>query len=126
MNCKTCNEPAPQFELVGGECIRCVVRERDRYRVSMALVAEALEELMTVASECQDFDQENQVPYFGCCGMELDEHAKGHQHGCVANAVLGQVNALTLARTLAPRPVDKPPADELVCQPAATATTTQA
>jgi hypothetical protein len=90
MNCKTCNEPAPQFELVGGECIRCVAADRDRLR-------EALEQLDLEA----------------CATLERDDY----EFPC---DMIRHIIRTAFA------PVDKPPADELVCQPAATATTTQA
>ena len=32
MNCRTCNVPAPAFELYDGLCLRCVGLERDDYR----------------------------------------------------------------------------------------------
>jgi hypothetical protein len=110
MNCKTCNVAHAQFELVGGECIRCVAADRDRlWAVGKQLVC--------ALSECKHAwaDYLHNPDAIGWAIEELVRDAESALH--VAHAA-------GLADTA--DPVDKPPADELVCQPAATATTTQA
>jgi hypothetical protein len=56
MNCKTCNVAHAQFELVDGECIRCVARERewlrkehDRLRNDMQAYQNGMTKLATAA-----------------------------------------------------------------------------
>lgn len=49
------------------------------------------EKLLIMATDCMDYDHENQCAVCHCCGMELDEAGKGHKTNCLAEAILSDV-----------------------------------
>lgn len=46
------------------------------------------EKLLIMATNCIDYDHENQCPVCHCCNMELDDAGKGHKLDCLAEAIL--------------------------------------
>jgi len=97
IGCVWCERDALRVDLetVKSDRNKAGLQERQKY---LPKIEELAAELRAFATELGNlkgmaglhihFDQENQVPFCGCCNQELDEKGNGHRQECLAERVL--------------------------------------
>jgi hypothetical protein len=82
-------------EVVSVNCARPIERKLNAANAQIQTLREALEDLVTRASDCISFNQEDQIPECSSCDMELDNHGDGHSSSCSAKSIIDYANLLT-------------------------------